>query len=176
MSWRHLDELMWHNRRCVKLTHIIVVISLSLDGVASGDNKHGELGNLQHHILLVFLVKARVAFLAKQPLIFNMLNDVLVFKAPIVVDIELVFNVLLNVIDLDDALNLNILINRSLRSPILIFNWTMMNDRFYRWMTVLLILLIVDMAMSMIVHHLVNGNSKCAWASICSMIWRRCDM
>jgi hypothetical protein len=34
-----------------------------------------------------------------------MLNDVLVLKAPIVVDIELVFNVLLLVIDLDDALD-----------------------------------------------------------------------
>ncbi len=34
-----------------------------------------------------------------------MLNDVLVFNAPILVDVELVFNVLLVVINVDDALD-----------------------------------------------------------------------
>jgi hypothetical protein len=43
--------------------------------------------------------------LAEQPLIFNVLNDVLVFNAPILVDVELVFNVLLVVINVDDALD-----------------------------------------------------------------------
>lgn len=66
-------------------------------------------------------------------------------------------------------LTLNISINRSLRSLILIFYWTMMNDRFYSWTKVLLILLIVSAMANMIIHHLVDNDLKCAWASVCSI-------
>jgi hypothetical protein len=85
--------------------HSFCCRSLSLDAVTSNDNKHGESGNLQHHVLLVVLVEARVTSLAKRPLIFNVLDNVLVLNAPIVVDVKVVFNVLLPVIDLDDALD-----------------------------------------------------------------------
>jgi hypothetical protein len=44
--------------------------------------------------------------LAKRPLIFNVLDDVLVLNTPIAINIKLVFNVCFVVIDLDDALNL----------------------------------------------------------------------
>jgi hypothetical protein len=96
---------MWHNRRHVELARIVVVIPFDLDAVASDDNKHIESNNVQHHILLVVLVEAGVTFLAKQPLIVNMLDDVLVFNAPITIDVELVFNVLFVVINLNDALD-----------------------------------------------------------------------
>jgi hypothetical protein len=96
---------MRHNRRRVKLACVVVVISFDLDAVTFNNNKHDDSGNLQHHVLLVVLVEAHVTFLAKQPLIVNVLDDVLVLNAPITIDIELVFNVLLVVIDLDDALD-----------------------------------------------------------------------
>ncbi len=96
---------MQHNRRRIKLVGVVVATSLGLDVVTSDDNKHDELGNLQHHVLLVVVVEACVAFMAEWPLIFNVLDDVLVLNAPIVVNIELVFNVLFVVIDLDDALD-----------------------------------------------------------------------
>jgi hypothetical protein len=95
---------MCHNRRHIEFAYI-VVIPLSGDVVASGNNKHGEPGNLQHHVLMVILIEARITFLAKQPLIFNMFNDVFTFNALIAVNVELVFKVLLVVIDLDDALD-----------------------------------------------------------------------
>jgi hypothetical protein len=100
---RHLDELMWHNKQCVKLIRIVVAVSFGLDVIIFGDNKHDELGNLQHHVLLVVLVEARVALLVERPLIFNVFNDVLVLNALIAIDVELVFNVLLVAIDFDDA-------------------------------------------------------------------------
>jgi hypothetical protein len=104
MSQHHLDELMQHNRQRIEFTCVDVVVSLGLDAVASGDNKHNELGNLQHHVLLVVFVEACVAILAERPMIFNVFNDVRVFNAPITVDVDLVFNVLV-VIDFDDALD-----------------------------------------------------------------------
>jgi hypothetical protein len=93
---------MCHNRRHVELVYVVIV-PLSGDAVAYGNNKHSELGNLQHHVLLVILIEARITFLAERPLIFNVFNDVFTLNAPIIVDVELVFNVLLVVIDLDDA-------------------------------------------------------------------------
>jgi len=94
---------MRHNKRRVKLARVVVAIPLGLDTIASGDNKHGEPSNLQHHILLIILIKAHVTLLAERPLIFNVFDDELMFNAPIIVDIELVCNVLLVVINLDDA-------------------------------------------------------------------------
>lgn len=104
MSWHHLDELMWHNKQHVEFARVVVVVPLSLNAVASSDNKHIELGNLQHHILLVISIEARIALLVKRPMIFNVFDDVLVLNASITVDIEFFFNVLI-VIDFDDALD-----------------------------------------------------------------------
>jgi hypothetical protein len=73
--------------RCVEFIRVVVAIPFVLDAVASNDNKHDELSNLQHHVLLVVLIKARVALLAEQPLIFNMFDDVLVLNTPIVVNV-----------------------------------------------------------------------------------------
>jgi hypothetical protein len=85
---------------------VLLLTSYSaLTTVAFDDNEHDKLGNLQHHILLVVLVKARVALLAERPLIFNVFDDVLVLNTLIVINIEFVFNVLLVVIDLNDALD-----------------------------------------------------------------------
>lgn len=94
---------MRHNKRHVKLTRVVVAISFNLDAVAFGDNEHNELGNSQHHVLMVILIKAHVALLVEWPLILNVFDDVLVLNAPIAIDIELVFNALLVVINLDDA-------------------------------------------------------------------------
>jgi hypothetical protein len=96
---------MRHNRRRVELARIVVSVPFGLDAVASSDNEKSELGNLQHHVLLVVLIKARVILLAERILIFNVLDDVVVFNTPIAIDIELVSNVLFIVIDLDDALD-----------------------------------------------------------------------
>jgi hypothetical protein len=96
---------MRHNRQRIELTRIVVVISFGFDVVAFGDNKHGKLGNLQHHVLLVILIEAHVTLLVERPLIFNVLDDVLVLNAPITVDIELFFNVFFIIIDFDDAFN-----------------------------------------------------------------------
>jgi hypothetical protein len=61
---------------------------------------------LQHHVLLVVLIEACITLLVERPLIFNVFNDVLVLNTLITVDTELVFNVLLIVIDFDDAFDL----------------------------------------------------------------------
>ncbi len=45
--------------------HIVVVVSFALDVMEFGDNEHDKLGNSQHHILLVILINAHVALLAK---------------------------------------------------------------------------------------------------------------
>ncbi len=105
MSRRHLDKLMRHSKRRIKLARVVVVVPLGLDTVASNNNEQRKLGNLQHHILLIIFIKARVTFLAKRPLIFNVLDDVLVLNTPIAINIKLVFNVCFVVIDLDDAFN-----------------------------------------------------------------------
>ncbi|CAK9219766.1 unnamed protein product [Sphagnum troendelagicum] len=105
MSRCHLDKFMRHNRRRIKLARIIVAVALSLDTVASSNNEKSKLGNLQHHILLVIFIKAHVTFLAKRPLIFNVLDDVLVLNTPVAMNIKLVFNVCFVVIDFDDAFN-----------------------------------------------------------------------
>jgi hypothetical protein len=105
MSWRHLDELMRHNRRCIEFARVVVAVPLGLDMVASNNNEQSKLGNLQHHILLIILIKAHITFLAKRPLIFNVLDDVLVLNTPIAINIKLVFNVCFVVIDFDDAFN-----------------------------------------------------------------------
>jgi len=105
MSQHHLDKLMQHNRRRIKLARVVVAVPLGLDTLASSNNEHSKLGNLQHHILLVIFIKAHVTFLAKRPLIFNVLDDVLVLNTPIAIIIKLVFNVCFVVIDLDDAFN-----------------------------------------------------------------------
>jgi len=105
MLQRHLDKLMRHNRRRIKLARVVVAVPLGLDTLASNNNEHSKLGNLQHHILLVIFIKAHVTFLAKRPLIFNVLDDVLVLNTPIAIIIKLVFNVCFVVIDLDDAFN-----------------------------------------------------------------------
>jgi hypothetical protein len=84
---------------------VVVAVPLGLDTVASSNNEQSKLGNLQHHILLVIFIKARVTFLAKRPLIFNVLDDVLVLNTPIAINIKLVFNVCFVVIDLDDTFN-----------------------------------------------------------------------
>jgi hypothetical protein len=96
---------MRHNKWRVELSHVIVAIPFGLDAIAFNNNKHNKPNNLQHPVLLVVLVEARVAGLAEQPLIFNVLNDVLVLNTRIAIDIKLVFNVLLIVINLDDALD-----------------------------------------------------------------------
>jgi len=96
---------MRHNRRRIKLARVVVVVSLGLDTVASSNNEQSKLGNLQHHILLVIFIKARVTFLAKRPLIFNVLDDVLVLNTLIAINIKLVFNVCFVLIDFDDAFN-----------------------------------------------------------------------
>jgi hypothetical protein len=96
---------MRHNRRRVELAHIVVAVMFGLDAVASNNNEKNELGNLQHHVLLVVFVEAHITLLAKQPLIFNVLDDVLVFNTPITINIELVSNVLFVVIDFNDALD-----------------------------------------------------------------------
>ncbi len=132
MSWRQLDELMRHNRRRIQLARVVVAVPLSLDIVASSNNEQSKLGNLQHHILLVILIKARVTFLAKRPLIFNVLDDVLVLNTPIAINIKFVCFV---VIDLDDAfsfehtdqqvleeLNLNLLLDDDERSVLQLDN------------------------------------------------------
>jgi hypothetical protein len=84
---------------------VVVVVLFGLDAIASSDNEKSELGNLQHQVLLVVLVKASVTLLAEQPLIFNVFDDVLVLNTLIAIDIELVSNVLFVVIDFDDALD-----------------------------------------------------------------------
>jgi hypothetical protein len=56
---------MRHNKRHVKLTRVVVAISFNLDAVAFGDNEHNELGNSQHHVLMVILIKAHVALLVE---------------------------------------------------------------------------------------------------------------
>jgi hypothetical protein len=56
---------MRHNRRQVKLTHVVAVVSFGLDAVASSNNEKSELGNLQHHVLLVVFVEAHVTLLAE---------------------------------------------------------------------------------------------------------------
>jgi hypothetical protein len=94
---------MRHNRRHVELARVVVAVLFGLDVVASNNNEKNELGNLQHHILLVILIEAHVTFLAKQLLIFNVLDDVLVLNAPITINIELISNVLFVIIDLNDA-------------------------------------------------------------------------
>jgi hypothetical protein len=99
----HLDELMQHNRQHVEQVHVVVDVSLGLDTATSSNNQHNEPSNQQHHILLVILVDARVTLMVEQPLIFKVLDDVLVFNAPITVNIELIFNVLLVIINLNDA-------------------------------------------------------------------------
>ncbi len=63
-------------------------------------------------------------------------------------------------------LTFNILINRSLRSTILIFYWMMMSNRFCNWTIVLLISLITGTMTSLIFHHLVDDDSKCARVSV----------
>jgi hypothetical protein len=93
---------MRHNKWHIEFARVVVAILLGLDMVASSDNEHIEWGNLKHHVLLVVVAEARVTFLAKRPLIFNVLNVVLVLNLPIVVDVQLVLNVLF-IIDLDDA-------------------------------------------------------------------------
>jgi hypothetical protein len=108
---------MRHNRQHVELVCVIVVVPLGLDAVASKDNKHIELGNLQHYVLQVVFVEARVALLVEQPLIFNVFDDVLLLNAPITVDIEFVFNVLLVVINLDDALDFEHIDQQVLEEP-----------------------------------------------------------
>ncbi len=105
-----------------------------------------------------------------------MLDDVLVLNTPIAINIKLVFNVYFVVLISMMPLTLNILINRSLRSSILIFYWMMMSDRFCSWTTILLISLIAGAIASVIVHHLADGDSKCTWASVCSTILRRREM
>jgi hypothetical protein len=80
-------------------------VLLSLDAITSSDNEQNELGNLQHHVLLIILVEARITLLVERPLIFNVLNDVLVLNTLIAIDIELAFNVLFVVIDFNDALD-----------------------------------------------------------------------
>ncbi len=87
MSQCHLDEFMRHNKQRIELVCVVIVDPFDLDKVAFGDNEHGELGNLQHHVLLVVFVLAHVTLLAEWPLIFNMLDDVLVFNAPIAIDV-----------------------------------------------------------------------------------------
>ncbi len=76
-----------------------------LDTIASSDNKHDELSNVQHHVLLVVLVEAHVTFLVKWPLIFNVFDDVAMLNTPIIIDVKLVFDVLLIIINLNDALD-----------------------------------------------------------------------
>jgi hypothetical protein len=105
MSRRQLDELMRHNRRHIEFARVVVAVLLGLDMVASSNNEQSKLGNLQHHILLVILIKARITFLAKRPLIFNVIDDVLMFNTQIAINIKLVFNVCFVVIDFDDAFN-----------------------------------------------------------------------
>jgi hypothetical protein len=56
---------MQHNRWCVELAQVIVVISLGLDAIIFDNNEHDEPGNLQHHILLVVLVEAHVTLLVE---------------------------------------------------------------------------------------------------------------
>jgi hypothetical protein len=63
--WRHLDEFMPHNKHRIELVRIVVVVPLGLDMVAFGNNEHDELGNLQHQVLLVVVVKARITLLAE---------------------------------------------------------------------------------------------------------------
>jgi hypothetical protein len=94
---------MQHNRWRVELACVVVTVPSDLNVVASNDNEKTKLGNLQHHVLLVILVEARITFLAKRPLIFNVFNDVLVFNTLIAINIELVSNVLFIIINLDDA-------------------------------------------------------------------------
>jgi hypothetical protein len=96
---------MRHNRWRIKLAGVVVAVPLGLDTVASNNNEQSKLGNLQHHILLVIFIKARVTFLAKRTLMFNVLDDVLVLNTPIAINVKLVFNVCFVVIDLDDAFN-----------------------------------------------------------------------
>jgi hypothetical protein len=55
MSRCHLD----------KLVRVVVAILLGFDVVAFSDNKHGEPGNLQHHVLLVVLIEACITLLVK---------------------------------------------------------------------------------------------------------------
>jgi hypothetical protein len=56
---------MQHNRQRIELAHVVIVVSFCIDAIAFGDNEHGELGNLQHHVLLVVLVEAHVTLLAE---------------------------------------------------------------------------------------------------------------
>jgi hypothetical protein len=49
---------MQHNRSRIELIRVVVAIPLGLDTVASVDNEHNKSNNLQHHILLVVLIKA----------------------------------------------------------------------------------------------------------------------
>jgi hypothetical protein len=117
MSRCHLDKLIRQNKQHVELPCIIVTISLGLDTVTSGDNKHNKPSNLQHRILLVILVEACITLRTKRPLIFNVFNDVLVFNALIIVNIKLVFNVLFVVINLDDAFDLEHIDQHILEEP-----------------------------------------------------------
>jgi hypothetical protein len=46
MSQRHLDKLMRHNTRRIKLARVVVAIPLGLDMVTSSNNEQSKLGNL----------------------------------------------------------------------------------------------------------------------------------
>jgi hypothetical protein len=48
---------MRHNRRCVELVQVIVIISFGLDAIIFDNNKH--------HVLLVVLVEAHVILLVE---------------------------------------------------------------------------------------------------------------
>jgi hypothetical protein len=54
---------------------------------------------------------------ASQPLIFNVLDDVPVLNAPFVINIQLVFNVLLFVINFNDALDFEHIDQEVLEEP-----------------------------------------------------------